>query len=77
MNVSGLNKNFILAPCDNIENAYEYARLQQTKDDIIYDKGFMSAIDGEMENGQNIITICSTRTLLTYFGNNHPLEIIG
>ena len=69
MNVSGLNKNFILAPCDNIENAY--AIRYNNERYIIYDKGFMSAIDGE-KKWRNLTILAHE---VAHHLNNHPLEI--
>jgi TolA-binding protein len=69
MNVSGLNKNFILAPCDNIENAYAIRFNNERY--IIYDKDFMDAIGGDLKWGN--LTILAHE--VAHHLNNHPLEI--
>ena len=69
MDVSGLNKNFILSPCENINNAlairYENERY------IIYDPEFMSKIDGEAK-WRNLTVLAHE---VAHHLNNHPVDI--
>ena len=69
MNVSGLNKNFILAPCDNIENAYAIRFNNERY--IIYDKDFMDEIDG-VSKWRNLTILAHE---VAHHLNNHPLEV--
>ena len=69
MDVSGLNKNFILAPCDNIENAY--AIRYNNERYIVYDKDFMDAIDGDSK-WRNLTILAHE---VAHHLNNHPLEV--
>ena len=69
MNVSGLNKNFILAPCDNIENAYAIRFNNERY--IIYDKDFMDEIDGGSK-WRNLTILAHE---VAHHLNNHPLEV--
>ena len=69
MDVSGLNKNFILQPCEGINNALAIRFKNERY--IIYDPEFMSKVDG-IDKWRNL-TILSHE--VAHHLNNHPVEI--
>lgn len=69
MDVSGLNKNFILQPCEGINNALAIRFNNERY--IIYDPEFMSKVDG-IDKWRNL-TILSHE--VAHHLNNHTVEI--
>jgi len=69
MDVSGLNKNFILSPCENINNALAIRFNNERY--IIYDPEFMSKIDGKAK-WRNLTILAHE---VAHHLNNHPVDV--
>ena len=69
MNVSGLNKNFVLQPCEDINNALAIRFNNERY--IIYDPEFMSNIDGRAR-WRNLTVLAHE---VAHHLNNHPVEV--
>ena len=69
MNVSGLNKNFILAACDKINNAL--AIRYNNERYILYDPDFMNNIEGESK-WRNLTILAHE---VAHHLNNHPVDL--
>mgnify|MGYP001435740086 FL=1 len=69
MDLSGLNKNFILQPCEDINNALAIRFNNERY--IIYDPEFMSKIDGGAR-WRNLTILAHE---VAHHLNNHPVEI--